>query len=77
MNKAVRVARVIWSLVNRVPEMMESHGLERDLNRRMDFTGSLEKISSIISSGYDSLAFCSNLSSDCSCCCSRAFMLGG
>ncbi|MFS7937393.1 hypothetical protein Hanom_Chr05g00427031 [Helianthus anomalus] len=46
--------------------MRESHGLETDLNRRMDFTGILERISSIISSGNEFLAFCPDRSSGCS-----------
>ncbi|KAJ0918919.1 hypothetical protein HanRHA438_Chr05g0223521 [Helianthus annuus] len=46
--------------------MRESHGLETDLNRRMDFTGSLERISSMSSSGNEFLAFCADRSSGCS-----------
>ncbi|MFS8003341.1 hypothetical protein Hanom_Chr13g01212861 [Helianthus anomalus] len=70
MNKAVRVERVEWSLVNDGSEMRESHGLETDLNRRMDSTGSLERMSSTISIGTEIFAFLANRSSvvvvDCS-----------
>ncbi|MFS7937390.1 hypothetical protein Hanom_Chr05g00427001 [Helianthus anomalus] len=66
-NKAVvRGATAEWSLWNDGAEMRESHGLETYLNRRMDFTGILERISSIISSGNEFLAFCADRSSGCS-----------
>ncbi|KAJ0770208.1 hypothetical protein HanPI659440_Chr07g0254591 [Helianthus annuus] len=80
MNKAVRVERVEWSLVKDGWEMCESHCLETDLKRRMDTTGSLVRISSMISSGTEIFVFLANRSYvavvvNCWCSCCRVSIL--